>query len=90
MTFAEKYHKERRWHGKVLIMEIGHFAMSKKYKTDYNKDWTIKQTAAVFGVSVGLVSENLKLADAIHRHADAMLESPDRKTALFKLKDYGK
>jgi hypothetical protein len=69
-------------------MEIAHFAMRKKYKDDYDKNWTIKQTAAVFGVSTGLVSENLKLASAIHRHADAMLEAPDRKTALFKLKDY--
>jgi hypothetical protein len=76
MTFRDKYRKETKWNHKVLIMEIFHLARS----TNSGK-WTILDTAKYFGVSMGLVSENLKLARAIHKD-QSVLEAKDRQTAL--------
>lgn len=61
MTFLERYNSETTWHGKVMIMEIYHLAMSSR-----SKNWTITKTAEHFQVSIGLVSENLRLANALH------------------------
>lgn len=79
MTFLERYQAERRWHGKVMIMEIYHLAMSHRCK-----DWTMAQTAEHFDVSIGLVSENLRLAHAIHKN-DKLLKCESRTEALRKL-----
>jgi hypothetical protein len=61
ITFLERYQQEDTWYGKVIVMEIYHLAMSQR-----QKDWTVTKTAEFFGLSIGLVSENLKLADALH------------------------
>lgn len=50
-----------------------------------NQIWNLAKTAAVFNVSVGLVSENLKLANAIHLNEDVMNE-PNRQAALDRIK----
>lgn len=78
MTFYEQYSKDRRWSGKVTIMEIYHLTMSRKEK------WTIAKTARYFGVSSGLVSENLKLAEAFHK-APELMTMPTRQEALKQL-----
>lgn len=76
MTFLERYRKEDTWHGKAMIMEIYHLAMS------YNvKNWTISKTAEHFSCSIGLVSENLKLAQAIHI-SPAIMTQTSRQDAL--------
>lgn len=41
-------------------MELFHLLMLSK-----KKDWTLKDTSNYFGVSIALVSENLKLAHAL-------------------------
>lgn len=41
-------------------MELYHLTMN------HRKTWSIAKTAHYFGVSIGLVSENLKLAHALH------------------------
>lgn len=80
MTFVERYNQESTWHGKVLVMEIYHLAMSSRIKK-----WTITQTAEHFGVSIGLVSENLRLATLIH--IDPNFSSiPSRQDALVKVR----
>lgn len=79
MTFPEKYRSEDTWHGKAMIMEIYHLAMLNR-----EKSWTISQTATVFNCSIGLVSENLKLAHAIHSHPH-LLKCETRQDALKKL-----
>lgn len=79
MTFLEKYNQETTWHGKVLVMEIYHLAMTSRFRV-----WTVTKTAEHFGVSIGLVSENLRLASAIHDDTD-LLEIPSRQQALRKL-----
>lgn len=79
-TFKERYHKEEIWHKKVLIMEIFHLTMGEKTKGK----WTLRGTAKYFDVSIGLVSENLKLAIALNNRVG--LELLSRKQALAKIK----
>jgi len=79
MTFLERYNQEHTWHGKAMVMEIYHLAMSSR-----SRDWTITKTAEHFGVSIGLVSENLRLAHAIHIN-DTIITIPSRTEALRKL-----
>lgn len=57
-------------------MEIYHFAMRHR-----EKEWKLIQTADYFDVSIGLVSENLQLALAIHTN-EAILKCETRKAAL--------
>ena len=79
MTFVERYNSETTWHGKVMVMEIYHLAM-----TTRSKNWTITRTAESFGVSIGLVSENLRLAHAIHINP-TILKCDSRQDALKRL-----
>ena len=53
------------------------------------RDWTLSKTAEHFGVSIGLVSENLRLALAIHTN-DAILKCESRQDALKKLTSGGR
>jgi hypothetical protein len=61
MTFLERYQSETTWQGKIFVMEIFHLA-----KCQRDKDWTITKTASHFECSIGLVSENLRLAKYLH------------------------
>lgn len=79
MTFLEKYNQETTWYGRATVMEIYHLA-----QTVRNKGWTIAKTAEAFQVSVGLVSENLKLANAIH-FDERILRCESRHEALKKV-----
>lgn len=60
-------------------MEIFH--MGSKMK---DCRWTIGMTAEKFNVSIGLVSENLRLADALHRQPKLM-NIETRAEALSKI-----
>ena len=80
MTFQEKYNQETTWHGKATIMEIYHLAMLVR-----DKNWTLTQTATEFSVSIGLVSENLRLASEIHNNPK-ILTCKSRQEALNKLR----
>lgn len=79
MTFPERYQKAQIWFEKVLVMEIYHLAM-----THREPNWTLAKTAESFAVSMGLVSENLKLAQAIHTN-DKIMKCESRQDALRKL-----
>lgn len=79
MTFVERYRIADRWQDKVLVMNLYHTAA-----TEMNDGWTIKQTATVFEVSIGLVSENLRLADAIDKGSD-ITKCATRQEALTKV-----
>lgn len=80
MTFLERYNQESTWHGKAIVMEIYHLAMTQR-----QKGWTITRTAEHFDVSVGLVSENLRLAHAIHKY-EQITKQGTRQDALKWLK----
>jgi hypothetical protein len=79
MTFKERYQREATWHGRAMIMEIYHLAMSTR-----ETRWTITKTAEHFQVSIGLVSENLRLAHAMHDD-DRIIKCESRQDALKKL-----
>ena len=79
ITFLERYLQENRWSNKVHIMEIFHLSHS-----HHDKTWTITRTAAYFGVSVALVSENLKIAKASHTD-EKILACRTREEALKKV-----
>jgi hypothetical protein len=79
MTFEDRYNQETTWHGKAMIMEIYHLAMTQNHKW-----WTMTRTAEYFNVSIGLVSENLRLAHAIHEEP-TLINTPSRQEAVRKL-----
>lgn len=79
MTFLEKYQSETTWHGKAIVMGLFHITMTVRHK-----DWTLARTAHSFDVSIGLVSENLRLANAINTD-DRILKCSSRQEALRKL-----
>lgn len=60
MTFIERYNQCNIWHEKVLVMGLYHLAQCNR-----NPWWTLIDTAEYFEVSIGLVSENIKLHKAI-------------------------
>jgi hypothetical protein len=79
MTFVEKYQSETTWDGKATVMSLYHMAM-----THRQSNWTIGKTAEHFGCSIGLVSENLRLAKAIHND-EKILKCVSRQDALKRL-----
>lgn len=79
MTFVEKYQSETTWHGKATVMEIYHLTMMHRHS-----DWTLSKTAHAFRVSIGLVSENLRLAQAIHVN-EKIMTCESRQEALRRL-----
>ena len=84
MTFRERYFKSETWHEKALVMEIYHLAMRQRT----NHIQTVSDTAKYFGVSIGLVSENLRLAEAIHKNPN-LIQSNNRQEALKNLNGHG-
>lgn len=79
MTFLDRYAHETTWQGRAIVMGLYHLAMCRR-----NNAWTVKGTAHYFKCSVGLASENIRLADAIHRNSKLM-EIVTRQDALRKL-----
>lgn len=79
VSFTERYYSDKTWQGRVMVMEIFHLAAISS-----DRNWTVGKTASFFGVSIGLASENLRLADAIHRN-EKLLECKTRQEALRKL-----
>lgn len=79
MTFLERYQSEKTWYGRVIILEIFHLTMTQRDKT-----WTNVKTAAELGLSVSLVSENLKLAEAMHKD-ETLINAGSRVKALRKI-----
>lgn len=78
MTFKEKYNSVSDWYRKAIIMNMYHLAQISR--TDGN--WTIQYTAHYFECSIGLVSENLKIADCIQTDESIMMKMKTRREAL--------
>lgn len=76
LTFFEKYHQTDNWYEKCIIMEIYHLVRSEK-----NPKWSVRETANDFQVSIGLVSENLNLAKAMHNDPE-VINQKSRQRAL--------
>ena len=58
MTYKQKYYSCKTWHSKVLVMNL-YFRLMNHIKGYFS----VRAVAKYFGVSVGLTSENLKLAE---------------------------
>jgi hypothetical protein len=80
MTFLERYQEMKKWQDKVIIMEMYHLA-----QTIHHQDWTLRKTANYFNCSMGLISENLKLAKLFHEH-HPITNAKTRDDALKSLK----
>ena len=65
-TYKEKYDSERTWFKKVLLLDSFHSLMIIKH----GKSWTIYHTARSLEVSPALVSENLRIAEALRNGAE--------------------
>ena len=78
MTFLERYNREDTWWGKTLIMEIFHLTMCRR-----DTEWTVGKTADQFGCSIGLVSENLRLAQ--YSHLESTLFNCETREAALKM-----
>lgn len=80
MTFIERYDGEDTWYGKAIVMGIYHTVMTQKDKT-----WSLRDTAEYFECSIGLVSENIRLAKALDQPERGLLLCKSRVEALKKL-----
>ena len=79
MNFIQKYNQCEKWFDKVIVIELYHLAMSIR-----EPGWKVANTAHDFGLSVGLVSENLRLAKEIHLN-EKILKCESRQEALRKI-----
>lgn len=68
MTHFESYNFADTWQKKVQVMEIYHLAMC-----HVNKNWTIVKTSKYFQCSIGLTSENLRIAEVSHKEPNILL-----------------
>lgn len=74
MTYKEKFKQSKDWKLKVFL--VSQFHSKQVINT---RKWTLRKTARYFGVSVGLISENLNLArifdsiEACHSRAQAVM-----------------
>ena len=79
MNFVDLYNSETNWGKKVIIMELFHLS-----HVVMREGWTIRRTAEEFHCSIGLTSENLRLAHAIHEKPE-ILDCETRQDALKKV-----
>lgn len=75
--YKEQYENAKSWQEKAALMYIFHTVTAMT-----SKHWHIKDTASHFNVSIGLVSENLRLCVEIDLGNKLVLESKTREEAL--------
>ena len=81
MTYKEFYNKTKNWDKRVLIIFLYHNKMILKH----GKKWTIRLTARKLGLSIGAVSEGIRLAKAIKD--DKLNDCKTREEALIKVRE---
>jgi len=77
MTFQEKYDSCKTWHEKVIVMRL--FFLTMKHR---DRKYTVLQMSKDTGYSLGLISENLKLAEAIDKYPRILEKCDSRQKAL--------
>lgn len=83
VSFKEKYSEpDLTWQEKAVLISLYHTAMCMRYKT-----WTLNDTALHFEVSIGLVSENIRLAKAIDGILGDKLQTCETREKALKLID---
>ncbi len=79
--FRLRYEKAENWYQKIILMEVFHLI-----QTSRNSRWTLNDTSETFKVSMGLVSENLKIARGFHTNPE-LLTCKNRQDALNKIEE---
>jgi hypothetical protein len=79
MTYQDALRNTKEWHKRALLINIYHMKMLLR-----NKRWTYRHTAKRLDISLGLVSESIKLAKAMND--DPMIEQMKRNDALRRIK----
>lgn len=77
MTYKEAYRLERRWQRKASLISLFHHKMCLK-----NSKWKMRNTAKYFDISLGKVSEDIKIILNI----DRVIHCRSRHDALIMLK----
>lgn len=79
VTFKQKYTTLTTWQEKAVLISLYHTAMLLKYPT-----WTLMDTATHFCISIGLVSENIRLGKAIDtkEYGPKLMKCETRERAL--------
>ncbi len=80
VTFKEQYSKCKTWQEKAILIALYHSIMVAKYPT-----WNVQDTASHFHKSIGLVSENIKLARAIDEGNKKVIGAATREDGLKML-----
>lgn len=78
MTYKEKLDITKNWKRRAAIINLYHKLRTLKK----NHRWTIRLTASYFKISIGQVSEAIKLAE----NHELVSECANRKEALLKLR----
>lgn len=79
MTYQDKVTKEKNWHKRAMLITYYHTAMKLR-----RRRWTMRMTAKKLDISIGMVSESIKLTHAILDNPD--LENLKREDVLYLLK----
>lgn len=79
MTFLEALEKEKKWSNRALLINLFHNQMLLR-----KKKWSMRKTSKKLMISLGQVSEGIKLANAIL--ANPELEQFTREEVLRKIK----
>lgn len=77
MTYKEKYESCETWQERAVIINLYH-----ALQVAQRKHWTMRATAKYFGISLGHVSEDIKLAESI----STLRNISTRKEALKSIK----
>ena len=81
MSFFEKLKSEKRWTKKVIMINFYHNAMVLK------RHWNMRLTAKRLGISLGAVSEAIRLSKALLNYSD-IENCRTREEALLWLKNH--
>lgn len=85
ITFKDKYSELKTWPEKATLISLYHTAMCMKFK-----EWTLADTAEHFSVSIGLVSENIRLAKLIDSELGTKLIKCETREKALKLLERGR
>lgn len=77
--------KENRWHLKCLAILTFHTAMQATRENIRNFKWRIEDSASELNLSIGFISESIKLAKALNK--DSSLQCVTRDEALRRLRE---
>jgi hypothetical protein len=83
---VQKFYDEHRWKDRCLLLEIIHIKM-KQQSASKKKKWNVKDTAKMLKLSVGAVSEDLRIAQAISNESlDSSIKSRNQAVKLLRSK----